>query len=143
MRYLSLAGRVLFAALFLTSAPAHFQEESIAWVAEQGIPFAEFLVPLAGFLSLTGGMLVFLGFRARLGAWLLVAFLVPVTLLMHPFWAVTDPVARAMQQAMFFKNLSMLGGALLIAAFGAGPSSLDARRPKALAEAPADERIAA
>ena len=46
---------------------------------------------------------------------------------MHNFWAVTDPMMRGMQIAMFMKNVSMLGAALLIAYFGSGPLSLDAR----------------
>ena len=52
----------------------------------------------------------------------------PVTLSMHAFWAVKDPMAAGMQYAMFMKNVGLLGGALLIAHFGAGPFSLDARR---------------
>jgi putative oxidoreductase len=126
MRFLSLLGRVLFAWVFVRSAPAHFQEQSIGYLSEQGIPFAPVLVPLSGFLALVGGVSVLLGWRAKAGAWLLVAFLVPVTLLMHPFWAVSDPAAAAIQEAMFYKNLSMLGGALLICRFGAGPIAMDA-----------------
>jgi len=48
--------------------------------------------------------------------------------MMHNFWAVKDPTTAMMQQVMFMKNLSMLGGALLMTQFGAGPVSLDARR---------------
>jgi len=44
-------------------------------------------------------------------------------------WAVADPMMAQLQRAMFFKNLSMLGGALLITHFGAGPMSLDERGP--------------
>jgi putative oxidoreductase len=62
------------------------------------------------------------------GAWLLVLFLVPVTLMMHNFWAVKNPMMAQMQMAMFLKNVTMLGGALLISQFGAGGLSLDARR---------------
>ena len=62
---------------------------------------------------------------------MLVAFLVPVTLSMHAFWAVKDPMMAQMQFAMFMKNLGLLGGALLVAHFGAGPYSLDARRTAA------------
>jgi putative oxidoreductase len=119
----------MFAAIFLKAVPGHFQEETIAFVSEQGIPWAGLFVPLAGFLALAGGLSVLLGWRAKLGAWMLVAFLVPVTFLMHPFWVVSDPVAAAMQEAMFFRNVSMLGGALLITWFGAGPLSMDARKP--------------
>jgi hypothetical protein len=45
-------------------------------------------------------------------AWLLVLFLVPVTFMLHNFWAVKDPAAQGMQMAMFLKNFSMLGGTL-------------------------------
>jgi putative oxidoreductase len=128
MRYVPLIGRAMFAAIFLKAVPGHFQEETIAFVSEQGIPWAGLFVPLAGFLALAGGLSILLGWRAKLGAWLLVAFLVPVTLLMHPFWVVSDPGAAAMQEAMFFKNVSMLGGALLITWFGAGALSMDARK---------------
>jgi putative oxidoreductase len=58
----------------------------------------------------------------------LVAFLIPVTLMMHNFWAVKDAMMAQVQMAMFMKNLSMLGGALAFFYFGAGPVSLDARQ---------------
>jgi putative oxidoreductase len=69
-----------------------------------------------------------LGYKAKWGAWLLIAFLLPVTLMLHQFWAVKDPMMAQMQMAMFLKNVSIMGGALLISQFGAGPLSLDARR---------------
>jgi putative oxidoreductase len=49
---------------------------------------------------------------------------------MHNFWAVQDPTVAQMEQINFLKNLSLLGGAILISYFGAGPLSLDARRTK-------------
>jgi putative oxidoreductase len=45
--------------------------------------------------------------------------------MMHKFWTIGDPMMAQMQQIMFLKNVSMLGGALLISQFGAGPISLD------------------
>lgn len=54
-------------------------------------------------------------------------FLVPVTLAMHKFRTVSDPMMAQIQMIMFMKNVAMLGGALLISQFGAGPVSLDAR----------------
>jgi len=128
MRYVPLLGRAMFVSIFLKAVPGHFQENTIALVSEQGIPLAGLFVPLAGFLALAGGLSVLLGWHARLGAWLLVAFLVPVTFVMHPYWLVSDPGAAAIQEAMFFRNVSMLGGALLITWFGAGPLSMDARK---------------
>ncbi len=127
MRSLVPIARLLFVALFLMSGPNHFKAQTIAYAAQQGVPFASILVPLSGLLAIAGGLSVLIGWHARAGAWLLVAFLVPVTLMMHAFWKVPDPMMRLMQQAMFMKNLAMLGGALLIAYWGAGPVSLDER----------------
>jgi putative oxidoreductase len=120
--------RVFYALIFLFAGPGHFAKAPIAYAAAQGVPFASILVPFSGLLALAGGLSIALGYRARIGAWLLVLFLVPVTFMMHNFWAVTDPMMHQLQQAMFFKNLALIGGALLISQFGAGPYSLDARR---------------
>ena len=87
-------------------------------------------MPLAGAIALVGGLNVLLGYRAKIGAWLIIAFLLIVTPIMHKFWGVLDPAMAQVQMINFLKNLSMLGGALLITQFGAGPLSLDARRPR-------------
>jgi putative oxidoreductase len=121
------AGRVLYSTVFIAAAFTHFSPATIAYAAAQGVMFPKVIVPFAGLLAAAGGLSVALGYRAKLGAWLLVVFLIPVTLTMHNFWAISDPMMAAMQQAMFMKNLSLLGGALFVAYFGAGPFSLDAR----------------
>jgi putative oxidoreductase len=46
--------------------------------------------------------------------------------MMHNFWAMTDPLTYHTERVMFLKNLTMLGGALVICCFGADPLSLDA-----------------
>ena len=81
------------------------------------------------------------GYKVEWGAGLVVLFLVPVTFMMHNFWAVSDPMMAQMQMAMFMKNLSMLGGALLISYFGAGPLSLDARQKSHAVIVQAKERV--
>ena len=128
---ITLAGRILFSAIFIMSGFLHFSQQEIAYAAQAGVPMAAFLVPASGVLALAGGLSILLGYRAKIGAWLLVLFLVPVTLMMHNFWAVKDPMMAQMQMAMFLKNVTMLGGALLISQFGAGALSLDARRNSA------------
>ena len=97
-RYLVPLGRAAFAAVFLWFAPADFSREGVAWAAQQGLPLPGLLVPLAGLISLAGGLSVLLGYRARLGAWLLILFLVPVTVMFHNFWAVRDPMMAQIQQ---------------------------------------------
>jgi len=124
---LVLAGRLLFALIVIFAGLNHFAPRTIAFAASQGVPPASLAVPLSGVLSIAGGLSILLGYRARLGAWLLVLFLIAVTP-MHKFWGIADPKMAQIQMVMFLKNLSMLGGALLITQFGAGPWSLDARR---------------
>ena len=128
MRYLVPVGRVLYSLIFLMTILGHFSAGYIGYATQQGVPAAGFLVPLSGLIAIAGGLSIALGYKAKVGAWLIVIFLVPVSLKMHNFWAVTDPMMRGMQTAMFMKNVSMLGAALLIAYFGSGPLSLDARR---------------
>src|ERR1700745_944493 len=121
-------GRFLFALIFLFPAPNHFTKQTIAFSASQGVPLAGIAVPLSGVGAIAGGLSILLGYRAKLGRWLLVLFLIPVTLMLHKFWTVTDPMMAQIQMILFMKNVCMLGGALLISQFGAGPFSLDARR---------------
>jgi putative oxidoreductase len=129
MSYIVVAGRLLYSAIFIT---AGFQQifqaqETIGAAAKQGVPLAHIAVPGAAVIAIFGGVSIVLGYYARVGAWLLVLFLVPVTLMLHNFWGVKNPTLAQTEQIMFMKNLSMLGGALLIAYFGSGPLSLDAR----------------
>jgi putative oxidoreductase len=120
-------GRLFFALIFLMSGPRHFLSQTIAYAASQGVPMASIIVPISGALAVLGALSVLLGYRARIGAWLIVLFLLGVTPMMHKFWTVTDPMMYQIQFIMFMKNLSMLGGALFISQMGSGPWSLDHR----------------
>jgi putative oxidoreductase len=123
-------GRFFFALIFLLAGANHFSKQTIGYAVSQGVPLASIAVPFSGVLAIAGGLSILLGYRAKLGAWLIVVFLIPVTLMMHKFWTVTDPMMAQIQMILFMKNVSMLGGALLISHFGAGPISLDARRSR-------------
>ena len=123
-------GRFLFALIFLMAGANHFNKQTIGYAASQGVPLAAIAVPLSGLLAVAGGLSILLGYRAKLGAWLIVLFLVPVSLMMHKFWTVTDPMMAQLQMILFMKNVSMLGGALLISQVSAGPYSLDAHRSR-------------
>lgn len=126
-------GRFFFALIFLFAAPNHFTEQTIAFSSSQGVPLAWIAVPLSGAVAIAGGLSILLGYRPKLGAWLIVLFLIPVALMLHKFWTVTDPMRAQIQQIqmiLFMENVSRLGGALLITQFGAGPFSMDARRSR-------------
>lgn len=128
MKYTVLLGRILYSLIFLNSGLSHFSGMAVGYASSQGVPLASFLVPFSGVMAIVGGLLILLGYKAKWGAWLIVAFLIPVTFMMHAFWKETDPMQKQMQMAMFMKNISMLGGAFLITWFGAGPVSFDNRR---------------
>jgi putative oxidoreductase len=125
MRLLVPIGRVLFSLIFIASIFNHFSGQTIAAAAAHGVPLATLMVPAAGIIAFLGGVSVLLGYRARFGAFLLLVFLVPVTLVMHNFWAVHDPMQAMMQKVNFMKNVSLMGGALMIMYYGSGPASLD------------------
>jgi putative oxidoreductase len=123
-----LLGRILFVLIFMNAGPRLLLGQAVAFAVSQGVPMASIAVPIAGLLALAGGLSILLGYRAKIGAWLIALFLIGVTPMMHKFWIISDPMRYQLQLATFMRNVSMLGGALLISQFGAGPWSLDARR---------------
>jgi putative oxidoreductase len=127
MKYTVLIGRILFSLIFILSGFSHFATGTIAYAKYAGVPMASFLVPLSGIIALAGGLSIALGYKAKIGAWLIVLFLIPVSFAMHKFWGIADPMMAQMQMAMFMKNIALTGGALVISYFGAGPLSIDTK----------------
>ena len=80
--------------------------------------FAPLLLFIEGAIEIVGGLLILLGVREKLGATLLFLIMIPTTILFHQFWFV-DVSQRDLQQIMFLKNLSIMGGLLLVLLFGA------------------------
>lgn len=126
--FLAPIGRFFYSLIFILASFGNFSLEQIQFAATMGVPFPAILVPLSGVIALFGGLSILLGYKARFGAWLIIIFLLPVTFMMHKFWGLADPIVAKMQMIHFMKNLSMLGGAFLIAYFGAGPLSIDNKR---------------
>jgi uncharacterized membrane protein YphA (DoxX/SURF4 family) len=87
-----------------------------------GISSTEQLVRVDGAAKVLGGVALGLGIFPRLSALGLAASLVPTTLAGHRFWEETDPAQRKAQQLHFVKNVSILGGVLLVAFEGRRPS---------------------
>jgi putative oxidoreductase len=109
--------RILFAVVFVSSGlTVHIQqrEQGIQYARAYGAPAPELLVPLSGVAIIVGGISVALGLWADIGALLIVGFLIGITPIMHAFWKETDPQQKAIQSAMFLKNISLLGAALFI-----------------------------
>jgi putative oxidoreductase len=129
-------GRVLLALMFILSGFNKLTNlaGTAGYIASGGLPLPMLLAVVVGALELVGGIAIAVGFQTRWAALALGLFTLLASVLFHRFWAV--PADQAfVQQLMFMKNLSVAGGLFIVAALGAGPASLDARRTPRLAAA--------
>ncbi|HTB60629.1 MAG TPA: DoxX family protein [Polyangia bacterium] len=117
MEEIFLAGRILVGGFYLLSAFHHFSElGSLAQYAGLlGVPFPAVAVAVAGILLAIGGLTMILGVYPDIGIAALVLFFVPVTVIMHPFWADRDPTMRQLDVVNFGKNVALLGSSLMFA----------------------------
>lgn len=114
MEYLFLLSRMLFGGYFLWNGYKHFKNTAslAGYAASKHVPSPQLMVRLSGALLIIGGAGIILGFAVGLAVAALVAFLVPVTFMMHDYWKETDPMVRMNQQIAFAKNIALLGAAL-------------------------------
>ena len=118
----TLAGRILFTLIFFLSGVTHFTDiDGYTSLMHESIPFRTFWVLISGVVELTGASMILFNRSARLGGWLIVLFLLPVTFTVHGYEmiAAESPEMRAIQTSFFLKGLAMTGAALLISQFGA------------------------
>jgi len=124
----ALAGRILLSAIFIVSGFAKLTDPAGAqgYMNMNGIPHADILVYVAGVAELAGGVALLFGFLARVAAIGLVMLLAIINLTMHAFWNLEGADAKT-QMVQFMKNLSIMGGLLMVVARGPGRASIDAR----------------
>ncbi|CDR33042.1 DoxX family protein [Criblamydia sequanensis] len=122
-----LLGRILIASIFLIAGTQKILNYNgyLQMMTSKGIPFASVLLLGAIVFLLLGSISVILGYKTRIGALLLILFLIPTTLIFHNFWGLPAEEA-SLQQIMFMKNLSILGGLILLVSAGPGGCSFDA-----------------
>ncbi len=128
--YGPLAGRILLALIFVISGFNKLIgfEGTAGYIASKGLPLPQLAAAGAIAVELIGGILLVIGWQTRWAATAIFLFLIPTTLLFHPFWAVT--AGKQMETIQFMKNLCIMGGMLYVMAYGAGPFSLDNRSAK-------------
>lgn len=128
----ALVGRVLVAWLFVPAGWSKIAGFSgvAGYIASKGVPLPEVCAALAIAVELGLGLLLLVGWQARWAALGLAIFVAVITPIFHNYWAM--PEAQVMMQKQAFnKNLAVLGGLLVLTAFGAGRFSLDGRRARA------------
>jgi putative oxidoreductase len=115
------SGRLLLALLFLPSGVGKLgaYKATAAYMASVGVPGA--LLPAVIATEVLGSLAIILGWKTQVAAFLLAGFSVLTALTFH------NNLADQTQMIMFFKNLSIAGGLLLLVVNGAGRLSLDRR----------------
>jgi putative oxidoreductase len=126
---LTLVGRVLIVWLYLTSGFGKITgfEGTVKYIAGANVPLPEIAAALAIFAEVVLGLMVLLGFHARLAALGMIVFTVVITFIFHHYWDL-PPAQAYMQKLHFLKNMGIVGGMLGIVGWGPGGWSLDARR---------------
>ncbi|MEO5574364.1 MAG: DoxX family protein [Gammaproteobacteria bacterium] len=118
--YGPVTGRILLSLIFILSGfnKINGWDGTLGFMASKGIPMTEIFLALTIAIELGGGLMIAFGLYARWAAVALFLFLIPVTLLFHPFWA--DPE----QMNSFLKNVAIMGGMLYIMTYGSGSYSI-------------------
>lgn len=126
---LSLAGRLLMAALFLPAGIGKLSgfAGTVGYIGSAGLPLPTIAAALAIVLEIGGGLALLAGFGTRIAALALALFTLVASLFFHNYWSVAAD-QQFVKQLLFFKNVAVTGGLLTLAAWGAGAWSLDARR---------------
>ena len=127
-----LIARILLALMFLLAGISKFAglEGTAGYIASKGLPLPQWLAFGTAALEVVAAMMLIIGWQARWAALALAAFTLLATMLFHNFWAM--PAEQQMvQQLMFMKNISVVGGLLVVFSLGAGTLSLDQRRAAA------------
>lgn len=125
---LALVARLCLGVLFLWSGLGKFADLGMTagFITQAGMPFPPLLAPASACLEVGGALLLFAGLASRPVALALAAFTVATMFLFHAFWTYPPEAVQA-QQTNFYKNLSIAGGLLLVAAFGPGALSAETR----------------
>ena len=126
---LAFVGRILLALMFVLAGISKLGgfAGTVGYIGSKGLPMPEVLAALTIVLELGGGLALVFGFCTRWVALAMGLFTLLVSVIFHNYWAMPEAMQMT-NQLMFMKNMGVAGGMFMVAAFGAGALSLDARR---------------
>ncbi|MGA2624858.1 MAG: DoxX family protein [Bacteroidota bacterium] len=121
MDTLVLIGRIILGGFFVYSGVNHFIGFGMMtqYAKMKGVPFPAVAQGMTGLMLLLGGLSIVFGIYPVVGIILLVAFLVPVSIMMHNFWKLEDPQSRMADKVNFMKNMALVGAILMLLAIPA------------------------
>jgi putative oxidoreductase len=126
-RIAPLIGRLAIAWLFLSEAWTMIDswDGTVTLMQMKHLPAAPLLLLIALTVMILGGVSIALGYHTRHGALLLFGFTVIVSVAMHDYWKLSEAADRAEDAEIFFRNIAIAGGLLLLMGMGAGPFAID------------------
>jgi putative oxidoreductase len=126
---LNLIGRILLAALFLPAGLSKLSgfEGTVGYIASVGLPLPAVGAAAALAVEFFGSIALIVGFQTRIAGAVLALFTLVASVFFHAFWSAA-PEQAFVQQLLFFKNIGVVGGLLVLVSSGAGAWSLDAKR---------------
>ena len=126
---LALVGRLLLASLFLPAGMGKLMgfAGTVGYISSVGMPLPTVSAALALTIEILGAIALVLGWGTRFAALVLAFFVLVASFYFHAFWAV-PPEQQMMMKLLFTKNIAVVGGLLVLAAFGAGAWSVDGAR---------------
>lgn len=118
MKAIHLVGRIFIGGIIVVSALINLLNfnATVAYTQSMNVPAAGPLTLLAMLLLLASGLSLLTGILPRLGILGMVVFLIPVSILMHPFWLPQDPLMAFIQMRFFEENMMLLGSVLMFLA---------------------------
>ena len=123
-------GRIVLVIIFIFSGFGKLMDISgtAAFIASKGLPFPQVAAVAAGIGELVFGLAIAVGWQTRLAAVGLIVFTAVSAFFFHDFWNLPAGAEREDQMIHAMKNLSMIGGLVVLAAAGAGRLSVDGRK---------------
>jgi putative oxidoreductase len=121
-----LVARVMIGLIFVMSGWSKLMNfgTAVAGIAKRGVP--EALAYLAPPVEFFGGLAIVLGLFTEAAAILMVVFTIIATATSHRYWEYADAAQYRAQNTNFWKNVTMMGGMLLLFVTGGGRWSIDA-----------------
>lgn len=126
MKYLPLAARICLCIIFIKSGIGKILgfAGTASMMAGQGLPIPEVLLFFTVAFQLLGGLSLLFGYKVKIGAILLILFLIPATLVFH------NPIIDPSEVNSFLKNIGLIGGLLMVIYAGSGALSIDTATEK-------------
>jgi putative oxidoreductase len=125
---LILIARVLLVVLFVIFGWSKLTGFSgtVAYMASLAMPLPTVAAAITVVAEFFFGIAIAIGFYTRPVALLLAVYTLVTALIGHHYWTMVD-TARAENMINFYKNVSIMGGLLLLSVTGAGKYSIDRR----------------